>query len=307
MGPKSEEEPAALPEGNAEVEHGRERGGQASSASGGLFDKDLGTATERLHFVLEKKGQPIRARLMNPAAVFAVSMVTLWGLSLVGSYVRMRTILVICIAAIIVGTVFSKLRGRFKQRRGREVDFHFSTDEELRGSRLIAGGHRDVLSSLAEIKDEPFEPVIVEVATSKLSFATAFAAAIVISPLAGWIFRSGSVWTSNLGYPVAAFALWARARFRPVYYRIVPWRLDIMSGVFIGNQIKLIRSVDLRSATIRLMGKERCLMINIAGQKKPLEIHHDLTSEPMPLVEAVFRGALCTSPAPPLPDDALLG
>lgn len=99
---------------------------------------------------------------------------------------------------------------------------------------------------------------------------------------------------------------WLIARLRPTYYRIVPGRLDIMRGRAFGTGVEVISRMDLQQLRIELNPKEEAILFGPRGGNIEKLSYRDV-SEPMRFIEAVFKAAICTSPAPPLPDDALLG
>ncbi len=264
------------------------------------------TAVDRLHFVLEVRAPSIRARTTSPVVSFAFAFAALLVLDQLGRYLGKGRLMPWLCFGISVAFLGALIRRWFIRDRTSLRGVPLSSDRELRDARLIARGNRVVLSALAELTHEAFEPVIIEVHSSKVRTWTLFPVAFVLVFVTSMFIPWKTSMAGGLAFPTVVLIYWLIGRCRPTYYRISPGRMDIMVGSFVGGRVRLPRRIDLRSASIVLLSKERCLLIR-QPDEPPVEIPYEQMSEPMPFVSSVFSGALCTSPAPPLPDDALLG
>jgi len=95
-------------------------------------------------------------------------------------------------------------------------------------------------------------------------------------------------------------------RLFPTYYRVVPGRLDVLRGSPFAGTPWVRERHDLRNAQVIAHFDEDTLYVYSPGRRS-LEIDWKTLSEPEEFVKTVFQAAVCTHPAPPLPDDTLLG
>lgn len=180
------------------------------------------------------------------------------------------------------------------------------------GSRLIAFGNLYNLSHLTEISNQPFEPIIIErhmvVSSMWWVFGTGMLAGVMLNMFVIWFGGplSGTPGLlAGLGFGVASVLFWIPARLKPLYYRIVPGRLDIMQFSLLQKRALLIRRIDLTMARIRVEFAKQTIEIQSPRDGR-LRLRLFNVSEPLEFVRGLFQGALCTHPAPPLSDDQLL-
>lgn len=181
------------------------------------------------------------------------------------------------------------------------------------GSRLIAFGSLDDLSHLTEISNQPFEPIIIErnsvVSSMWWYFGVSMALGLILNIAANWLrgplFATPGI-IGGLGFGAAAVLFWVPARMIPVYYRIVPGRMDIMRFSLLRKKAKLLGQIDLSLARIRVEFARQTIEI-LSRRDGQLKLRLFSVAEPHEFVRGLFQAALCRHPAPPLPDDKLLG
>ena len=181
------------------------------------------------------------------------------------------------------------------------------------GARLIAVGNLDDLSNLTEFSDQPFEPIIIErhmvVSSMWWVFATGLLAGLVLTALVMWLggpFSGMPGLMAGLGFGVASVLFWIPARLRPLYYRIVPGRMDAMRYSLFQKKAQLLGRIDLSMARIRVEFARQTIEIQSPKDGR-FKMRLFNVSEPHEFVRGLFQAALCKHPAPPLPDDQLLG
>ncbi|MBY0262586.1 MAG: hypothetical protein K2Q20_09595 [Phycisphaerales bacterium] len=159
------------------------------------------------------------------------------------------------------------------------------------------------------IREETFEPVVIKIGPAwyvypALALSMFGSGAIVvftslqsgrgIQRLWPFIFLSSYV-------PIWAF-MFAFSR----YARLVPGRLDILQGSFLGRRLRLRHSYDLRTPAVLVDLNDRCLLLIHPGGRTQA-IHLPAEKERAALVPEILRAAISTATAAPLPDDALVG
>jgi len=173
---------------------------------------------------------------------------------------------------------------------------------------LTASGRPDELQPVAELPDVPFEPAIF----TKVVFDGPLVSLVWLLFLISTCFGSMGAGLFGRWFPFAllTFMLYGMPyllqRFAPTYYRIVPGRLDVLRGAFLGPRLYVRRRFDLRLASVEVRFKDRCALLTVR-YSKPVTLILSSIDEPYRFVESLFRAAVCTHPAPPVPDDALLG
>jgi len=176
--------------------------------------------------------------------------------------------------------------------------------------RLVCHGDPAELLSIYELQNAAFEPIIVS--TTHLGRR---GAVLLCAPVLGIyiILRLSGVHLSVLaagvlGALAAMFAL-AVDRIYSTYYRISPGRLELLKGRRGSAKVKRTKEIPLRGAKIICRYDERRLRIWPAGAESsdPQVISLGAITDAQTFVSTVFRAALVPTPAPPLPDDELLG
>lgn len=127
----------------------------------------------------------------------------------------------------------------------------------------------------------------------------------------------GVLLTATVGVPggshfvvpaLVVAALWAYTKWCPAYYRVSPGRIEVLKFPAFGSRGRVAEFVDLTRARVICRYDQRRLDIAAQGDKaKTTTIDLWALSAPHEFAEAVFRGCLCTTQAPRLPQDELLG
>lgn len=215
----------------------------------------------------------------------------------------MLTVVMFCTGLIIYG-----IRLRISNRPQRLV-----TPEELspmhNGARLSAEGKIVELSHLADIEDVPFEPIVVErqFASSSLAFV------MFLGIMVGFVLQCGfseyfqrHVSFGGAAHMIGLTLVWIPARLRPLYYRLVPGRMDVLRFSVLTGNARLIDQFDLRQAIVRVsFAKQRAELQLRNGQSEDIRLWG--LAEPYRFARGILQAAICTHPAPPLPDNQLLG
>ncbi|OWY71759.1 hypothetical protein B7486_08820 [cyanobacterium TDX16] len=177
-------------------------------------------------------------------------------------------------------------------------------------SRLKVTGTRRELSQFLSIDDVLFEPIIVQQAMRPVSMVASVV--LVLSAFAAFI-----IWCSPLVMSIGAVLGFALAQLvvlvplaieqiLPVYYRIAPGRMDVLKFSTISQKGKLVESYDLRSVRITILCNKRRIDIEEPGRAS-VRIPLYCFLKPYEFARGILQGAVSTHPAPPLPDDELLG
>ena len=94
----------------------------------------------------------------------------------------------------------------------------------------------------------------------------------------------------------------------PEYYRITPGRIDVFEASPFSSKLKLKDTRALHGAKIAChYEKMRLSIIDTNCPDRPLVVNLDRVRCPAILVKGIFRGAMCRTETPRLPNDALLG
>ena len=188
--------------------------------------------------------------------------------------------------------------------------------EEEAGRLRVAGkgGEPDKLRAMGEVRDEPFEPVVL-LAPKVIDMPWQATTIMVLSGLgfcglmillrkttlpymsAGWIpFMAGC----GLGVG-AQILLW------PTYARVTPGRLDIMRYRLWSRRPTTV-TIRLRNAQVLADFDKSTLFIKPAAPgARWTSLSLRGVWSPVELVHAVLRGAMSSAPTPPLPEDELVG
>lgn len=210
-----------------------------------------------------------------------------------------------CLVAILIG---ARLIVRISKGRQPLPELAMPLPPPRRPSRLTASGRADELHPIAVLTDVPFEPAIFTKVVSDGPFASLCAVILFISTCF-WDMgaRLFGAWFPFFLIVFTIYGLpYLLQRFAPTYYRIVPGRLDVLRGAFLGSRLYVQQSCDLRVAGIEVRFNDRFARLALPNSK-PITLTLSCIDEPYRFVESLFRAAVCTHPAPPVPDDALLG
>jgi len=190
--------------------------------------------------------------------------------------------------------------------------------------RLLCRGEPEELRHACDLRDVPFEPVIVQYSSwtdtighywkvvLPVFLLVTFGPLLVLLLMGvsfGNIVSTCNVWLMLVTSLATVIVAWLIKWLYPTYYRVVPGRLDIVRYKWWADRARSIERFDLREA--------RKIEVNYANQNVVIEaapsepdcpvIYLSHIRERHRLAEAILMAAISTSPAPPLPDDELLG
>ncbi len=261
----------------------------------------------RVALILQKHSDGVPYKNTNPLLGLAAAVVVISSLAyLEGTFGRVGFWGFLCLFLVFAVIVSMRMKHRHRPER-------MLAPEELSpprsSGRLTARGKIEELSHLADIEDVPFEPVIVERYTTSKSFYSV----ILVGLFAAMALSCGfsnvmpiRQYISGLALGIGTAIYWFFARLRPVYYRIVPGRMDVMQFSVVSGKATLLRRFDLGDAEVEVSFKDQKVFLRSAKDGSEAIAMSSLT-EPYRFARAILHAAICTSPAPPLPDDQLLG
>jgi len=160
----------------------------------------------------------------------------------------------------------------------------------------------------ADLRDTPFEPVIVgSVYNIRHIVMAIILAAGLFYPLdAFWPFKIRFV---NPGGLMVVFTLtiaFVLQQIFPVYYRVVPRRLDMMRFSALTNRAKVVERWSLVTAQVEVDFEKRRIELR-DDEDRRLTIWIPGVTEPYRFAVGLMQGAISTHEPAPLPDDRLLG
>lgn len=287
---------------------GPERGTihQSNDGSGDVTGGSIGPspldARERICFDIEELGTEVHNRTLNPFPIGVGFFV--WMLTYLILDMERALLLGLGLAVYLIWTRSSRII------RGVLGPVVQSSPEELKSARLVAVGNSKVLSRLTLIRDEPFEPIFIDVWFPDRTWKRLLPVYLVIFAIIAsglWLISPENVvLTIQISFIGLGCSLWLMSRLRPTIYRIVPGRLDIMKGRALTSRLETKARFELRSPRIQLDPVKQAIEIKWADGRVE-RLTYSAVSEPMRFIEAVFKAAICTAATPPLPEDALLG
>ncbi|MBK8268074.1 MAG: hypothetical protein IPK83_07095 [Planctomycetes bacterium] len=263
----------------------------------------------RIWLIERPKAPGLPLRVVNPFLAF-LPLVLLWYC--LGIFLNQRKLdgtIAMITAMLVVAVLFViyALRQNNKGKQRYECVKDAAREAPV-GARMIAIGNRDDIGPIGELVNRPFEPIIVLRTFSVLHFNLVLFTVIAINFAAAFldsvppILKGGGILAFALGFGAGQLA----ALLRPMYFRVVPGRLDILKFDGVRKKPLSIQRINLRNAIIHANFGFRTVEIsNPLVEKKKLVLIH--VSEPHRFVQGLFQAAICTTPAPPLPDDELLG
>lgn len=273
-----------------------------------LTEYDPTWLRDRIWLVQRDKAQQLPIRIVNPLLQYGVVIVpyTAWEFWLSKQAANSLWDVPVIIGILSVALIFVR-RSMYKGKAKYET-VHGAMPHAPESARMVAIGHRNDIGPVSELINEPFEPIIVHRSMSRaLSIATMVLMLLCVvfiteltskNPVAGafgWV-------TVMIGMLVGQSV----SLFRPVYFRMVPGRLDIMRYDGWRRKPITIERVDLRNSRIHVnvgLGTVEISNPNISKKK----YHLSTISEPLRFIQGLFQAAICTTSAPSLPDDELLG
>lgn len=262
---------------------------------------------ERVSLVFRKHMGGLHYRSPNPLFILLAFAVFLMAFEFTRTRFGRLGALPIVGVVITVGVIYGlQLRRKYLPKR-------LITSDELASAltkaRLVAEGKIKELSYVADIDDVPFEPIIVErqYAASSMGFIifVGLFLAFAVQFLFDGIFGQRTSYR-GIGFLLGFTLVWIPARIRPLYYRLVPGRMDLLRFSMISGKARLLKRIDLGKARIRVsFAKQSAEIRSSDGDREDIRLW--ALAEPHEFIRGLFQAAICTHPAPPLPDDQLLG
>ena len=175
-------------------------------------------------------------------------------------------------------------------------------------TRLVCRGHPNDLRWFRTLGTEMFEPYIV---AARFGWwdrhpLCRFLCGVVI--LSVGLRVMSSAW-SPIAIVAPVYYAYDVDRFlRPCYYRVVPGRLELMKYRFLNQGVPQIHTIRLDRARIVCDLAERFIEIMpMDGVSEQSLIPLEGQPQPRAFAQMVFRAAVCSASAPPLPTTELLG
>jgi hypothetical protein len=206
----------------------------------------------------------------------------------------------------------ARARRREAARAGALPALPARPDPRARVGCVGSVGAQAELALLGEITPRFFEPYTCwspaaglpgrEVTRTRWALAAAAGvvcvAALWASGWGGWWFWLWSFVGATAG--LAAGAMW------PTYRWVVPGRLDVMRFGALGRRVVNVTSHDLRGNAV-LVDLDQGCVFTADREGRTAEVGFASAWRPVEVAHAVLLAAVSESPAPELPDDALVG
>ncbi len=270
-------------------------------------------AREPISLVLKKHRGAIRRSPFSPAAfvlyLLIVMMLILYVIPYIAGLVGGSWMFEFALLAMVV--LFTLFVGFLWERKEKRTVKGLALPAPIASARLEALGRLDELEELHELQDVPFEPIIVERVYSANSmakiwgvgYAVAFILDICVSNL-----LPVKTQLAPMGMAVGSILFLVLQQTNPTYFRIAPGYMDLMRFSLLTNKGRIIRVWELHKARIRVLFHEhRVEIIDPPPARSEHRIMLWALADPHRFAIGVMQGAICTHPAPPLPDDQLLG
>jgi hypothetical protein len=233
-----------------------------------------------------------------------------------------RTGLYVVVAIIILGRL--AVRGRREKLENERLRPAFAAHSD-QNYRLRAAGQPALLLRLRDAVNaagDDFEPLIFRVGRAKSAGGRGVRDVLVLVAMFLGVWAALALTTRvfrinapTIGPLVAylsmalVFGVWAFAW--PTYLRFVPGRLDVIAYPLLGRGRPRVRSFDLTVWRVLVLAPggaalihptEKQLLVLDVGPLPPITGH-----EPLAFERAILIAARSTHPAPPLPEDELIG
>jgi hypothetical protein len=215
--------------------------------------------------------------------------------------------------------LFVLLVGSARRRRHRAIwDYFPHTSDPRYRVRVI--GRPDLLEALRRSPPDvlsSFEPSVFRITCAleskkrrriKLAFLCGGASILL---LVGQVLLtgddSGAYFLFMIGCTIGRFS---RGFIWPTYLRLSPGRLDVLQYPFLGAGKPRIRSFDLHASRVALQIHGPLIVFPPGaddGELFPAASSPWFTRDPLNFERTALAASLSTAPAPPLPDDALVG
>ncbi len=179
--------------------------------------------------------------------------------------------------------------------------------------RVYCSGSPEYLDTFGPFLDVPFEPRLFLASFafpySRLKYiatiAATFCLGVGLIALTRVIWGTGSELSFLLLWTAGGVVMGITAWWWPVYLRIVPGRLDVITSRFAGVGRTACVSFDLTTGRVHVNLIHRKITIEHGDRR--LEVPYLLVPRGRELVSAILLGAISTHKPAPLPDDRLIG
>jgi hypothetical protein len=201
-------------------------------------------------------------------------------------------------------------------QRGRRHEFRAEFEQLPRNpdpaARVHCIGVSEEIMEVGPLEDLPFEPAIFHAALAVMpstrTITFSWMAATILG--VGLIFGSKPLFGSGIRGPFGIWAAYAVvfgaiAWLRPVYFRIVPGRLDVLwYGPFRSKPLRVDR-YDLRSSKVLVDLRQKAVVIG--EDNNETDFCFALVRGGRRLAYMLLLAAISTHEPGPLPDDEMLG
>lgn len=242
-------------------------------------------------------------------------------------YAELHVLFPVAIAVFLLGSVYLEYLKRRSRHSGRDERLSLSPQEANETGRVVCSGGRRELGRVASLRAERFEPVLFfdERRGGLLEeFARGQSVPVVLGVVAVSMLLAFS---GQVGpWPVAIVLVagrwwsgWARARLRPLYYRIYPGRLEFLRFGVLASTPRSKRTWSLHESRVVCRFDKKTLEIiplqedqryGARGtdlQREALTVDLARFAEPHALAGAVLVAAISPLSSIVPPENALVG
>lgn len=217
-----------------------------------------------------------------------------------------KEVIVVILCAVVIVAIVIEIRRRKPKH---PVDSNaVQSLRRIPGARLLVRGTDQDVSAFVELTDAPFEPIIVGVYYAKRHLIIGLLIGLCLCAGAPIFFRwvprplNPGMFCMIVGTVIAI----ALQQLFPVYYRIVPGRMDVMESSLFTSRARVVDWWPLKTARIEIDFKKRRIELRDVGDQR-LTIWIPGVTEPYRLAVGLIQAAISTHEPAPLPDDRLLG
>jgi len=228
---------------------------------------------------------------------------------LLGKWAWLTGLLGLAVIGAVIGLYVSSRRVRLGSA---DLAGRYAGQSSDRPVRLSCVGSVPEIEADGPLVDVPFEPRLfwasLAVPPRRGAKTLLFCATMVVG-LVSWRFAGHVLgWdTIGIAYFWGAYVVGAvcYAWFRPIYYRVVPGRLDVLRFSAIWRRAVSVQSYDLRKTPVLVDLRRH--MVFVGPPAKADDFSFALVPGRKRFARAVFMAAVSTYEPGPLPHDELLG
>lgn len=171
------------------------------------------------------------------------------------------------------------------------------------GSRLWCAGEVDTLLADGPLADVPFEPRVYRAVITSPQVMRLGGLLVVVMVLGPLMIEIQSRTFGLMPLLLVYVAMFAIGALRPMYFRVVPGRLDVLRYSVLRGTPMQVERYDLRSA--RVIVDLRTNSVFIVEGEKVGEYSIWFMGERLAFARALFEGAVSTYAAPAVSDEVL--